>query len=322
VEFRGFNYPNKLLNAAFLFLNYPKIENLIKGCDLFFMPNPNFCALTDKTKKVMTVHDLSFKLYPQFFSLKQRLWHKAVKPRQLISRGFKIITDSNNTKNDLIKLYGAEPEKIKVIYPGLNRDSYCQLDKSELKFNQLKEEYNLPENFIFYLGTIEPRKNIEGIIEAFNLAKSQQSDLANLHLVIAGAKGWKFKHVFTTASKSPYADQINFIGYIPEKHKPYIYNLAKLFLFPSFYEGFGLPVLEAQACGLPVITGLDSSFPEVMADSAILVNPDNLTEISRAIIQILTIPELKQELIQKGLANAQRFSWHQCAQQTLDYLIS
>ena len=322
VEFYGFKYPNKLLNAAFLFLNYPEIEQLVKGCDLFFVPNPNFCALNKRTNKVITVHDLSFELYPQFFSLKQRLWHKAIKPRQLITTSLKIIADSDNTKNDLIKLYGIEPKKIKVIYPGINHDVYKILDQNDFKFQQIKEKYQLPENFIFYLGTIEPRKNIEGIIEAFNLAKTQNPDSADLHLVIAGDIGWKYKHVFTTADKSSFADQIHFIGYVPENHKAYLYNLAQLFLFPSFYEGFGLPVLEAQACGLPVITSLNSSFPEVVADSAILVNPDNLTEISRAIIQILTIPELKQSLIQKGLTNAQRFSWRQCAQETLDCLIS
>jgi glycosyltransferase involved in cell wall biosynthesis len=322
VEFYGFKYPNKLLNAAFLFLNYPEIEQMVKGSDLFFIPNPNFCALSGQNTKVITVHDLSFELYPQFFSLKQRLWHKAIRARQLITGSQKIITVSNSTKNDLIKLYGIEPDKIKVIYSGINHDLYRVLDKSDFKFKQISEKYNLPENFIFYLGTIEPRKNIEGIIEAFDLAKTKNPELANTHLVIAGDNGWKFKNVFTTAAKSPYADQIHFIGYVPENHKTYLYNLAKLFIFPSFYEGFGLPVLEAQACGTPVITSLNSSFPEIVADSAILINPDNLTEISRAIIQILTIPELKQSLIQKGLINSQRFSWQKSAQETLEYLLS
>jgi len=322
VEFYGFKYPNKLLNSSFLLFNSPKIDKLIRGCDIFFIPNPNFCALDPKTRQIITIHDLSFELYPDFFSAKQRLWHKFIKPRLLINRGNRIIADSDNTKNDLINLYKVHPKKIKVIYPGVDRKVYQPLDKTLPKFQQLKDKYALPEKFLLYLGTIEPRKNIQGIIEAFNLAKFQQPDLADLHLVIAGDKGWKFKNVFSSAAKSPYADQIHFIGYVAENHKPYLYNLAELFIFPSFYEGFGLPILEAQACGLPVITSLNSSFPEVVTNSAILINPDNLTEISRAITQILTIPELKQSLIEKGLANVQRFSWHQCAQETLNYLIS
>jgi glycosyltransferase involved in cell wall biosynthesis len=322
VEFYGFKYPNKLLNSAFLLLNYPEIEKMIKGTDLFFIPNLNFCALTEKTPKTLTIHDLSFERYPDFFSHKQRLWHRLLNPQKLAEQSRKIIADSLSTKNDLIDLYNLAPEKIKIIYPGINHEIYKPLEKSLPKFREIKEKYNLPEKFILYLGTVEPRKNIEGIIEAFNLAKTQNPNLADLHLVIAGGTGWKTKRIFKTASNSPFFAQIHFIGYLSESHKRYLYNLAELFIFPSFYEGFGLPVIEAQACGIPVIAGLNSSFPEVLENSAILAKPDNITEISQAINQILTIPELKQSLIQKGLINSQRFSWQTCAEETLKYLIS
>jgi glycosyltransferase involved in cell wall biosynthesis len=322
VEFYGFKYPNKLLNSAFLFLNYPEIEKMIAGCDLFFIPNPNFCALSGQTKKIITIHDLSFEHYPEFFSIKQRLWHKVIRPRNLIAKSIKVIADSANTKNDLINLYQVAAEKIKVIHPGINHELYQPMEKAQSKFHQIREKYSLPEKFILYLGTLEPRKNIEGIIEAFNLAKSRNDNLKNLNLIIAGTKGWKYKRIFQLAENSPFKNQIRFIGYVPEDHKPYLYNLAQLFIFPSFYEGFGLPVLEAQACGLPVIAAINSSFPEVLEDSAILINPDSLTEISQAINQIISNPELQQGLINKGLQNSQRFSWHKCAQETLDYLIS
>ncbi|MCX6745226.1 MAG: glycosyltransferase family 1 protein [Candidatus Parcubacteria bacterium] len=322
VEFYGFKYPNKLLNSAFLFLNYPEIEKMINGCDVFFIPNPNFCALAGTTKKVLTIHDLSFELYPQFFSLKQKLWHKFIRPRYLISHSDKVIADSINTKNDLQNRYKIPAEKITVIYPGINHEIYQPIDRSHPKLLSIIEKYQLPAKFILYLGTIEPRKNIGGIIEAFNRAKAGNTSLADLNLVIAGDKGWKFNNVFTTAEKSPFTDQITFLGYIPESDKSYLYNLAELFIFPSYYEGFGLPVLEAQACGIPVIAGLNSSFPEVLADSAVLVNPDNLSEIARAITQILTDQNLKQSLIDRGLTNAQKFSWQNCAQETLNYLIS
>lgn len=322
VEYYGFKYPNKLLNSAFLFLNYPEIEKMINGTDLFFIPNPNFCALTGQAQKILTIHDLSFELYPQFFSIKQRLWHKFIKPKNLTENSAKIIAVSQNTKNDLINLYQLPPAKIKVIYSGVDHDVYQPIDKTQPKFNQIITKYNLPARFILYLGTIEPRKNIEGIIEAFNLVKAQNQDLKDLELIIAGGNGWKSKHVFYTAKISPFTEQIKFIDYVPESHKPFLYNLAELFIFPSLYEGFGLPVLEAQACGTPVITSLNSAFPEIVADSAIMVNPDNLTEISQAMNQILSNPELKQSLITKGLANSARFTWTKCAQETLDYLLN
>lgn len=321
VEFYGFKYPNKLLNSGFLFLNYPEIEKMIAGCDLFFIPNPNFCAFSSDLKKVMTIHDLSFELYPYFFSAKQRLWHKIIRPRNLIARTSAIIADSDNTKNDLINIYQVPAEKIKVIYPGVNHEIYQPINRDDPKLNQVKEKYHLPDQFILYLGTIEPRKNIEGIVEAFNQYK-KNADNHDCNLVIAGNKGWKYQRAFKTAATSSFSDQIKFIGYVSENDKPYLYNLAKLFIFPSFYEGFGLPVLEAQACGLPVIASINSSFPEVLENSAILVNPDNLSEISRAVNDILTDFKLNNYLIEKGQINSQRFSWQKCAEKTLDYLLS
>jgi len=322
VEFYGFKYPNKLLNSAFLFLNYPEIEQMIAGCDIFFIPNLNFCALESKTPKTLTIHDLSYELYPQFFSCKQRLWHKFIRPKTLAAKSNKVIADSINTKNDLINLYKIDPLKIKVIYPGLDHQIFKKLSIEPTKLKELKAKYALPDKFLLYLGTIEPRKNIEGIIEAFALLKNQHPELADLNLVIAGQKGWKYEQVFITAQNSAVNQQIYWLNYVEEKDKAYIYNLAEIFVFPSFYEGFGLPVLEAQACSVPVIASINSSFPEVLGDSALLVNPDNINEIAQAIYQILSTAELKENLIKKGEENCQRFSWTNCAQETLNYLLS
>ncbi|MCX6739975.1 MAG: glycosyltransferase family 1 protein [Candidatus Parcubacteria bacterium] len=317
VEIYGFNYPNKLINSSFLFLNYPKIEKLLHGCDLFFIPNLNFCALESATRKIITIHDLSYELYPHFFSDKQRLWHQLIRPKKLISQCYKIIADSENTKKDLQRIYQLPAEKINVIYPGLNHDFYKLIEPNHPKFKIIKEKYNLPEKFILYLGTIEPRKNIIGIIEAFNSyqAKNNRTDL---NLVIAGAQGWKNNNVYKAAQNSPYNSQIIFTGYIAESDKPYLYSLAELFVFPSFYEGFGFPVLEAQACGVPVIAALNSSFPEILADSAALINPDSISQLAVEIETILNDSIYKQSIINKGIANCQRFSWQKCAQETLN----
>ena len=320
VKYFGFNYPNKLFNLGLKFLKYPKMDGLIPQTDIFFMPNLNFLSLTNKPRKCLTVHDLSFELYPQFFSLKRRLWHKIINPKKIIDSFDKIITVSENTKNDLLELYQIPPKKIRVIYSGLDHELFQPQDKNLPEFAQIVDRYQLPEKFILFLGTLEPRKNITGLIEAFNLFKNNYPQFTDLHLVIAGEKGWNYKKIFDLAQNSPFTKQIFYLDYINRQDKPFLYNLAELFIFPSFYEGFGFPALEAQACGLPVIASSNSSFPEILGDSAFLVKPDQLEEIALAINQILTNSTLKQNLINKGLENVKRFSWQTCAQETLKYL--
>jgi len=320
VKFFGFKYPNKLFNFSLKFFKYPKIDDLIKNTDIFFAPNLSFFALTNSSKKIITVHDLSFELYPSFFSLKRQFWHKVINPQKLMSAFDKIIAVSQNTKNDLINYYEIQTNKIKVVYSGIDHELFQPRDKNLPEFAQIKAKYQLPEKFILFLGTLEPRKNITGIIEAFNLLKNNFSEFADLNLVIAGEKGWGYKKIFDLAQRSPFTKQIFYLDYINRQDKPFLYNLAELFIFPSFYEGFGFPALEAQACGLPVIASSNSSFPEILGGSAFLVKPDQLEEIALAINQILTNSTLKQNLINKGLENVKRFSWQTCAQETLKYL--
>ena len=322
VKFFGFKYSNKLFNLGLKLLHYPKIDKLLPQADIFFMPNLNFISLGAGSKKIITIHDLSFELFPQFFSIKRQLWHKFIRPKKLIAFFDKIIAVSANTKNDLIDLYQLPGNKIKVIHSGIDQNLYRPIDKSNPKFLEIKAKYQLPESFILFLGTLEPRKNVTGIIEAFNLLKNNCPQFADLHLLIAGAKGWNYKKIFELAAKSPFTKQIFYLDYIQRQDKPYLYNLALLFIFPSFYEGFGFPALEAQACGLPVIASSNSSFPEILGASAFLVNPDHIEELASSLNQILSNQEFKQDLVNKGFENAKRFSWDKCAQKTLDYLTS
>jgi len=318
VKFAGFNYPNKLFNLSLRALKYPKIDKLLGDVDVFFMPNLNFASCSKKSRKIMTVHDLSFEISPHFFSKKRSLWHKIINPRRLISDCDKIIAVSQNTKNDLINLYAVPEAKIKVIYSGVDSQFYRKLDKTSPDFKQIKQKFQLPKNFIFFLGTLEPRKNVESIIEAFDILKNNHPDLENLNLIITGEKGWHYQDIFCLINKSPWQKQIKCLGYVSAEEKVCLYNSAELFVFPSYYEGFGLPVLEAQACGLPVIAGLNSSFPEILGDSALLTAPDNLTELSQAIYRILSETEFKQNMINKGFKNVQSFSWEKTAQKTLE----
>jgi glycosyltransferase involved in cell wall biosynthesis len=335
VHLCGFRYPNKLFNLALKLLNYPKLDQLIlknskpnlsgiEGLkiknfriDLLFIPNLNFIAVSPNCKKITTVHDLSFERYPAFYSLKRRLWHKIINPKKLISSSDQIIAVSENTKKDLIDLYKIPVEKIKVIYSGISEE--FKPTTNQEKINQIRKKYDLPDNFIYYLGNLEPRKNIEGLIQAFEILKSSNKlSPASYRLIIAGSPSWSFKSIYKFLKKNKFKNEIKLIGYVEPKDKPYLYNLAKLFVYPSFYEGFGFPPLEAMASGTPVIASLAPSLGEIIGPGGLLVDPYNTNEIAEAMIQILNNKKLKNSLIEKGLKQAKKFSWEQCALETLN----
>lgn len=311
-------WPNKLFNGAIKIFNRPKI----KGMDVFFSPNLNFTALNKQTKHILTIHDLSFAIYPEFFSTKQRLWHKLVNPKKQCRRADVIITPSENTRRDVVDYYGVSPDKIKVIYPGLSAGSIVPAGAMEPNckpapqsaFGGTMEPANHP--YILFLGTIEPRKNIIGLMEAFEKARPRLP--ADYSLVIAGAKGWNDKPIFTKAKQSDAREKIKFIGYVAPEDKPALYAACSAFVYPSFYEGFGFPALEAMAVGAPVITSNRSSLPEITEGAAYLVNPNNIDDIAKGLVSVLTDEKLKNLLKEKGKAQAAKFTWQKAAAEFLN----
>ena len=282
------SYPNKIFNYLLQkTLQQPKVDEIVGGVDIFLSPHINFLALSPYCKKVITIHDLSFLRYPEFFSRRKNFWHRTIRVEKLIARFDKIVAVSENTKNDLIELCGVAPEKIQVIYSGLASE-YKVLDKTYSGLAAVRAKYDLPEKFILYLGNIEPRKNIAGLIRAYNTLRVEHPELSDLKLIIAGATGWRIKDTFNELNASPYIADIKFLGYIDRADKVYLYNLAQLFVYPSFYEGFGFPPLEAMACGTPVLTSNISSLPEIVADAAITIDPNNINAIAEAMAEILT----------------------------------
>jgi len=229
---------------------------------------------------------------------------------------------SESTKEDLVNLYGIEPKKIKVIYSGVGEQ--FRIKNLELRIKQkIKKKYNLPDKFILYFGTIEPRKNLVGLIKAFELINPKFNLPAGgqkLKLVIAGAKGWLYQDIFRAAKESKYSREIIFTGFVEEADKPYLYNLAELFVYPSFFEGFGFPPLEAMACGLPTIVSYGSSLPEAVGQAALMVDSSNVDEMAWVMEMALTDNDLRKRLIEKGIAQANKFSWPKCAKETLKAL--
>jgi len=303
----GFNYPNKLFNLAVNFFDFPKFDQLIGGVDLFFLPNLHFASWSPNCRRVLVVHDLSFLKFSDFFPWKMRLWQKLVLRKGVIKQADILIADSDNTKEDLVDLLGIPAEKIRVVQLGVSKH-YRQLDKADPILAAVRTKYNLPEKFILYLGNLEPRKNIETIIESF---KNIEGDN---HLVIAGGLSWKAKLVRTLANQDK---RIKLIGYVAEPDKPALYNLAEIFLYPSYYEGFGLPIMEAMACGCPVIAANNSSQLEVVDRAGLLVDPYNQGEIVAAINCLRTDSRFRAQLINQGLERAQQFSWQKTARKTL-----
>ena len=328
VELRQYRIPNRFLDASLYFFDYPKIDKLLKEVDVFFSPHIFLSSVSKKCKSVMTFHDLSFEKYPEFYSASKNYWHFSMNPKKQARKTDKIIAVSESTKNDLVGLYNINPEKIKVIYSGINPVSSIQYPVSSI--SKIKKKYNLPEKYILYLGTLEPRKNIIGLIKAFEIFKTKLKSRgrhsgmspSGFKLVIAGSKGWLYRDIFKTVKNSPVKNDIIFTGFIDDEDKSILYSQAELFVYPSFYEGFGFPPLEAMACGTPVITSNFSSLPEAVGDAAIMINPYNLDELYRAMEMVLNDDKLKNTLIKKGFEQTKKFSWQKCARETLDFILT
>lgn len=309
VHFVGLKYPNKLLNLL-LFLRVLKLDKLIgKKLDYFFSPNLNFTNLSKKVKHIQTIHDLSFEIMPECFTWKMRLWHKFLNPRKQCQQADVILTPSENTRWDVMGMWQIADIKIHILCPGLSkRFEGTGRDLSVLA------KYNLPTKYILYLGTLEPRKNVLSIIQAYR--KSELVD-KNYRLVLVGGSGWKSDTILKLAGK---VNGIRYIGYVEKDEKQDIYKNASLFVYPSLYEGFGLPVLEAMACGVPVITSNRSSIPEVVGDSAYLVNPYNVDEIAEAMKNVLEDDGLSLKMVERQKERVNKFSWDKTAKEFIEIL--
>ncbi|MFZ5982033.1 MAG: glycosyltransferase family 4 protein, partial [Patescibacteria group bacterium] len=308
----------KLLNFSLWYLGWPKLDRLLGGVDVIFLPNISFASISRRAKLILTIHDLSFERCSEFFSWKRRLWHIFLNPRKLSKRADRIIAVSESTKNDLVRLYGAEKEKIQVISSGVN-DKFKKIDRNDPKLVSVKEKYGLPWNFILYLGTLEPRKNAESLIRAFGSLKKEARDLGDQEimrykLVLAGSSGWLEKGLTQRLEESEFREDIILTKFIQEEDKVFVYNLASLFVYPSFLEGFGFPPLEAQRSEVPVIVSANSSFPETVGEGALMIDPDRPTEIKEAIKILIKDKKLREEMIRKGKRNSERFSWRVSAE--------
>ncbi|MEK7624621.1 MAG: glycosyltransferase family 1 protein [Patescibacteria group bacterium] len=315
VKIVDYSIPNRLLNFGNKIFNLPKIDKKIKA-DVFFSPHFNILSLANSSKRIFTFHDLSFIHYPNFFSNRDKFWHWLQNYRRQVQTAGHLIAVSDFTRQDIIDNLSVSPERITRIYSGIN-PLYRKIASGDKNLKEFQKNRHLEKPFLFYLGVIEPRKNIPAIIKAFNILKAEK-DFKDLQLVIAGSKGWLYDKVFQEAKNSKFREEIIFWGAATPSEALFLYNLAEVFVYPSFFEGFGFPPLEAQACGLPVITSNRSSLPEVMENSALMIDPWRIDDLVFNLKNILTGQNLRKRLQKAGFSNLKRFDWAKTAQETIN----
>lgn len=316
VAVRKFKWPNDFLFGTTWLTGRPRIDRLLGDIDVFFSPHILLSGLSPACKRVTTFHDLSFERFPEFLSTRRRIWHRQqMKPKWQARFSDKIIAVSEATKRDLVELYGIDPSKIPVIYSGVT-----PVEISEKEIETFRKEKKLPMRYIFTLSKLEPRKNIVGTLRAFHrLVESPQ--FSDMRLVIAGGKGWQYEKILDEIDHSPFRRSIILLDHITDSERPWYYQASSLFVYPSFFEGFGFPPLEAMAQGVPVITSRNSSLPEIAGDAGLLVNPYSVAEIASAMKSLLSNNNLYQSLSQKSRKRAAQFTWRKAAERTLEILL-
>ncbi|MDD4156498.1 MAG: glycosyltransferase family 1 protein [Candidatus Cloacimonetes bacterium] len=315
------NYTNNFLSAKNVILesqnkliwDYYLLPKAVKkyNLDLIILPK-TVLPFFIHTKSVIVVHDLAYFMpklnaYPLIDSIYMKFMIKSS-----LKRTDHIISVSSNTKKDIIKIAGTDEAKIKVISEAADIKYRQITDKSNL--NRIKDKYKLSDKYIFYSGSLSPRKNMIRLLIAYDKIK----DKIPHKLVLTGGKSWDDEKVHELIAQL--GDSVIKLGHVLDEDMPFIYNLADLFVYPSLYEGFGLPPLEAMACGCPVVASKSSSIPEVVGDAAIMIDPYNVDEIADAMYSVLTDMNLNNSMIDKGLNRANIFSWEQSAKHILELI--
>jgi len=297
----------KFLRTPFFFWTQMRlsIEMMFKPVDILFIPS-HTVPIIHPPKNIVVVHGLEFEFCSGAYSLFERFYMRWV-IRSSCRWAKKVIAVSENTKKDLIHLYKVPENKITVIYEGCEDEFKIQNSKFKIMESLCNGKY------LLFIGRLEARKNICGIIEAFEILKSKYH--IPHKLILAGNFGHGKENVKNKIANSKYKEDIILPGYVRDEEKFEMMKNADAFLFPSFYEGFGLPILEAQSAGVPVVTSNISSMPEVSGNGAILVDPNKTEEIADAVQKLISEEGYKNDIIKKGLENVKRFSWDKCAEE-------
>ncbi len=304
VELTHVRYPNKLLNAGWSLQPWPQLERWLGGIDVFFAPNLGFVRLGRRTPLVTTVHDLSFVLFPQLYSRRERLWHRAVDPRRLLARSTAVIAVSGQTEQELTTLYKLPPGKVSVVHSGI--DEIYRRPVSPAAIAAVRKKYKLPDSYVLFLGALEPRKNLPTLLAAFRLAR--EAGLTS-ELVLAGqAKRGELPAGQTTG--------VHVLGYVDEADKPALYAAANSLVNVSLHEGFGFPPLEALACGTPSVVSDLPVFAETLGAAAIRITPTDPARLAEKLVHLERDQALRAALLGRGPDVLGPLTWRHAAAQT------
>jgi len=264
------------------------------------------------SRSVITIHDLNFLYYPQFLTAESRRYYNQ-QIEWAVRRADHILADSHATKSDLTSLLDVPPEKVTVVHLAAN-PAFHPLPKAQAR--QVAAQYGLEPEYLLFVGTLEPRKNLPGLLHAYRLLLD--AGVTAAPLVLVGGKGWLYNRIFERIEVLRLSEQVRFLNDVPDADLPGLYSAASVLAMPSFYEGFGLPALEAMACGTPVVVARRASLPEVVGEAGLLVDPDDPDDIARALARVLTEEPLRTKMRELGLAQAARFTWEETARRTLE----
>jgi len=310
---KSIRWPNKPWRMSALLSSYTRfpMDYLAGDADVFHATD-HLLPYLRRTSSVFTLHDL-IPLERPAAHLPLNRWYLQLMLPRFLRHADAIICVSQHTKNDAVRFFREIEPKIHVIPEGVNRNFRPVRDAAALA--EVRARYDLPERFILFVGTIEPRKNLERLWEAYKVLRSEGR---TEKLVVVGRKGWLYQPTLARLAELGLEGEVLFPGYVANGDLPAFYALATCFAFPSLYEGFGLPPLEAMACGCPVVSSNSSSLPEVCGDAAILVPPTDVSALTSALRRLLDDAALRDDLRSRGLRQAARFTWDDAAQRTLE----
>lgn len=346
------NFKFQILNFKFLWTQVGlALQTFIDPLDVLFVPSHTLPLIRKPSlKTVITVHDLGAEYLPRLHQLKQRIYLKLMTLYQ-IKTASRIISVSKATKKDLMKKIGLESEKIGVVYEGVDKTVFKQIPNDAV--NDIVKKYDLERGkYFLFVGTVQPRKNLERLIRAFNVFQKTQKDpdlqkmrkseirnsyntnsseiqsysefsgkrKLNIKLVLVGNKGWKSDDIYKLPKELGIEDRVRFLGRVSDQELTALYNGAIALTYPSLFEGFGLPILESFACGCPVITSNTSSMAEIAGDAAILVNPESEEGIFKGMLSLYQNDSQRLSLINKGILRCKNFDWKDAARKTIDIL--
>ncbi|NJM05888.1 glycosyltransferase family 4 protein [Candidatus Gracilibacteria bacterium] len=287
-------------------------QSLLSQADVLFVP-AHVIPLVAAHRSVVTIHDLGYRAFPESHTRRRRV-ELDLTTRWSVQRATRVIAISQATKDALVQHYNVDPTRVAVVHHGLSA-AFRPADTPAI--TTVCARYGLQKPFFLYIGTVQPRKNLARLIAAFRTIAER---IGAIELVIAGKRGWLTEQIEAEAAHAGLGARVRFIGFVPDAELPALLSAARAFVFPSLYEGFGMPVLEAMGCGTPVLTANTSALPEIAGDAALLVDPSDTEAIAAALQQLADDAALRADLSARGLQRAAHFTWERCAEETLQVL--